>query len=137
MGACRWPSVSVLRQRLLPPAAPQLTPPQGLVKSNARADQQLGVILLSEIFRTSPERRRECLYYLALGNYRLGNYSEARRYNDRLLEAEPANLQAADLRSMIDDRVAREGLVGVAIVGGVAVAGVVGGILLRNLGRKR
>lgn len=111
---------------------------QGLVKSNTRSDQQLGVMLLSEIFRTSPERRRECLYYLALGNYKLGNYGEARRYNDLLLEKEPANLQATNLRSLIDDKVAKEGLVGVAIVSGVAVvAGIVGGVLLRNLGRKR
>jgi len=110
----------------------------GLVKSNTRADQQLGVVLLSEIFRTSPERRRECLYYLALGNFKLGNYGEARRYNDKLLENEPGNMQAQDLRALIDDKVAKEGLMGVAIIGSVAVAaGVLGGVLLRNLGRKR
>lgn len=95
-------------------------------------------MLLSEIFRTSPERRRECLYYLALGNYKLGNYAQARKYNDLLIENEPQNLQALNLRSLIDDKVAKEGLMGVAIVSGVAVAaGVIGGILLRNLGRKR
>ena len=95
-------------------------------------------MLLSEIFRTSPERRRECLYYLALGNYKLGNYGEARRYNDLLAEKEPGNLQAADLRTMIDNKVAKEGLMGVAIISGVAVAaGVIGGVLLRNIGRKR
>jgi fission 1 protein len=111
---------------------------QGLVKSNVRSDQHLGVMLLSEIFRTSPERRRECLYYLALGNYKLGNYGEARRYNDLLLEKEPANLQASNLGTLIDDKVAKEGLMGVAIISGVAVAaGVIGGVLLRNLGRKR
>ncbi|KAK3391085.1 hypothetical protein B0H63DRAFT_467227 [Podospora didyma] len=109
----------------------------GLVKSNTRPDQHLGVMLLSEIFRTSPERRRECLYYLALGNYKLGNYGEARRYNDLLLDKEPTNLQASNLRTLIDDKVAREGLVGVAIVSGVAVAaGLIGGFLLRNV-RKR
>ncbi|KAI1828128.1 mitochondria fission 1 protein [Xylaria intraflava] len=108
----------------------------GLVKSNARNDQHTGVRLLSEIFRVAPERRRECLYYLALGNYKLGNYGEARRYNDLLLEKEPANLQAADLRRLIDDKVTREGLMGVAIISGVAIAaGVVGGILFR--GRRR
>ncbi|EAT86955.2 hypothetical protein SNOG_05891 [Parastagonospora nodorum SN15] len=58
----------------------------GLIKSNSRPDQQEGVRLLSEIFRNSRERRRECLYYLALGNYKLGNYAEARRYNELLLE---------------------------------------------------
>lgn len=112
--------------------------PQGLVKSNRRDDQQLGVMLLSEIFRTSPERRRECLFYLALGNFKLGNYAEARRYNDLLLQKEPANMQANDLSALIDDKVAKEGLMGVAIVSGLAVAaGVVGGVLFRNLGRKR
>lgn len=110
----------------------------GLVKSNARADQQNGVMLLSEIFRTSPERRRECLYYLALGNYKLGNYADARRYNDLLLDKEPTNQQATNLRTLIDDKVAKEGLLGAAIIGGVAVAAsVVGGMLIRNLGRKR
>ncbi|KXJ95251.1 mitochondria fission 1 protein [Microdochium bolleyi] len=108
----------------------------GLVKSNSRNDQQQGVRLLSEIFRVSPERRRECLYYLALGNYKLGNYADARRYNDLLLDKEPANLQAADLRRLIDDKVAKEGLMGVAIISGVAIAaGVVGGILFK--GRRR
>ncbi|KAI0457810.1 mitochondria fission 1 protein [Xylaria acuta] len=105
----------------------------GLVKSNSRNNQQTGVRLLSEIFRVAPERRRECLYYLALGNYKLGNYGEARRYNDLLLEKEPANLQAADLRRLIDDKVTKEGLMGVAIISGVAIAaGVVGGILFRS-----
>ncbi|KAI9830931.1 MAG: mitochondrial membrane protein [Sarea resinae] len=105
----------------------------GLIKSNLRDEQQEGVRLLSDIFRSSPERRRECLYYLALGNYKLGNYAEARRYNELLLDYEPANLQAGSLRSLIDDKVAKEGMMGVAILGGVAVvAGVVGGMLFRG-----
>lgn len=92
---------------------------------------------LSEIFRLSPERRRECLYYLALGNYKLGNYGEARRYNDLLLDKEPANLQAANLRQLIDDKVAKEGLMGVAILSGVGIAaGVVGAFILRNARRR-
>jgi fission 1 protein len=94
------------------------------------------VRLLSEIFRNSRERRRECLYYLALGNYKLGNYAEARRYNELLLELEPANLQAGSLKGLIDEKVAKEGLVGAAIVGGLVVAaGVVGSMMMRT--RKR
>ncbi|KAJ5168485.1 uncharacterized protein N7482_004079 [Penicillium canariense] len=109
----------------------------GLIKSNIRSDQQEGVRLLSEIFRGAPERRRECLYYLALGNYKLGNYGEARRYNDLLLEKEPANLQAASLGSLIDDKVAKEGLMGIAIVGGLAVAaGVVGSLIVKGARRR-
>lgn len=114
-----------------------LIPSQGLIKSTTRQDQQEGVRLLSDIFRTAPERRRECLYYLALGNYKLGNYAEARRYNDLLLDKEPANMQAASLRSLIDDRVAKEGLMGVAILSGVAIAaGVVGGMIFKGVGRR-
>jgi len=110
----------------------------GLIKSSSRNEQQEGVRLLSEIFRASPERRRECLYYLALGHYKLGNYAEARRYNDLLMDLEPANMQAASLKGLIEDRVQREGLVGVAIVGGLAVAaGVVGSLLFKGAGRKR
>merc|ERR1711964_573320 len=109
----------------------------GLIKSNTRDDQQEGVRLLSDIFRTSPERRRECLYYLALGNYKLGNYAEARRYNDLLLDKEPANLQASSLRGLIDDKVAKEGLMGVAILSVVAIAaGVVGGMIFKGMGRR-
>lgn len=110
---------------------------QGLIKSNQRSEQQLGVQLLSDIFKTTPERRRECLYYLALGNYKLGNYAEARRYNDLLLEKEPGNLQASSLRQLIDDKVSKEGLMGIAIVGGVAVAaGILGSMIMRGSRRR-
>ena len=102
-----------------------------------RNEQQEGVRLLSEITRTAPERRRECLYYLALGNYKLGNYAEARRYNDILLDHEPTNMQAGSLRGLIDDKVAKEGMVGVAIVGGLAVAaGIVGGMIFKGARRR-
>lgn len=35
----------------------------------------------ADIYRTEPTRRRECLYFLAVGHYKLGNFGEARRYN--------------------------------------------------------
>ena len=85
----------------------------------------------------SPDRRRECLYYLALGHWKLGNFAEARRYNDLLLDLEPANMQARSLGGLIEERVQREGLVGVAIVGGLAVAAAGIGALLMRGTRKR
>jgi mitochondrial fission 1 protein len=73
-----------------------------------------------------------------LGNFKLGNYAEARRYNDLLLDKEPNNLQAASLRTLIDDKVAKEGMMGVAIVGGIAVAaGIVGGLIMKSSKRGR
>jgi len=75
----------------------------GLVKSPRREDHLEGVKLLqgvhryfdppvyfrertytravAEIYRAEPARRRECLYYLALGHYKMGNYDDAKRFN--------------------------------------------------------
>ncbi|KAI9197454.1 uncharacterized protein BJ171DRAFT_519577 [Polychytrium aggregatum] len=90
-----------------------------LVRSKSKSDQLRGVSLLADIYRETPSRRRECLYYLALGEYKLGNYRNARKYNDNLLNLEPKNSQALALRQTIDERVRKDGIVGVAIVGGV------------------
>jgi len=110
----------------------------GLIKSDKAADQRYGIKLLTEIFREAPERRRECLYYLALGNYKLGNYAEARRYNDLLLDKENQNMQAQSLKGLIEDKVAREGMIGVAILSGaVLTAGVLVSFLLRGVSKRR
>lgn len=54
-----------------------------------------------------------------------------------LLDKEPANLQASSLRGLIDDKVAKEGLMGVAILSGVAIAaGVVGGMIFRGVKKR-
>ena len=41
----------------------------------------VAMLLCAELYRAEPGRRRECLYYLALGHYKMGNYEEARRFN--------------------------------------------------------
>jgi len=75
----------------------------GLVKSPVHEHQVEGVKLLQgervdcvlfsairifislcdviEIYRHEPLRRRECLYYLALGYYKMGNFEEASKFN--------------------------------------------------------
>ncbi|KIY63511.1 mitochondrial fission 1 protein [Cylindrobasidium torrendii FP15055 ss-10] len=92
----------------------------GLVKSPVREHQVEGVKLLQDLYRAEPSRRRECLYYLALGHYKMGNFDEARKFNGLLLEKEPANMQAQSLSTLIDRGVTREGYIGMALVGGVA-----------------
>lgn len=37
----------------------------------------------TDIYRTEPPRRRECLYYIALGHFKLQNYEEAKKYNGK------------------------------------------------------
>ncbi|TCD61775.1 mitochondrial membrane protein [Steccherinum ochraceum] len=97
----------------------------GLVKSPVKDDQVEGVKLLGELYRNEPARRRECLYYLALGHYKLGNYEQARRFNDLLLGKEPTNLQAQSLASLIERKVTQEGYIGMAIAGGAAALGTI------------
>ncbi|TFK25625.1 mitochondrial fission 1 protein [Coprinopsis marcescibilis] len=101
----------------------------GLVKSPIREHQVDGVRLLQDIYRTEPTRRRECLYYMALGHYKMGNYEEAKKFNALLLEKEPLNLQAQSLSQVIEQKVARgmklQGYIGMAIVGGAAALGAI------------
>ncbi|ORX74687.1 mitochondrial fission 1 protein [Linderina pennispora] len=105
----------------------------GLVKSSARHEQELGVQLLHEIHKEFPERKRECMYYLALGYYKMGEYGSARAFNEQLLALEPQNKQAMSLRSVIDHKVSQEGLLGMAMTGGVvALAGVVAAVLFKR-----
>ncbi|KAF8909410.1 hypothetical protein CPB84DRAFT_1766067 [Gymnopilus junonius] len=105
----------------------------GLVKSPIREHQVDGVRLFQDIYRAEPTRRRECLYYLALGHYKMGNFEEARKFNALLLEKEPTNLQAQSLSQLIEKGAARDGYIGMALVGGVAALGtlVVAGLIRR------
>lgn len=54
-----------------------------------------------------PDRSRECLYYLAVGYYRLENYSDAKKFAEVLLRHEPGNLQAKSLLDRINAQVAK------------------------------
>ena len=89
----------------------------------------------SDIYEHEPKRRRECLYYLALGHYKLKNYTESKKFTSKLLEKEPNNMQALSLNQIIDKDVQKEGLIGMALAGG-AVA-VIGGITIAALQRLR
>ena len=82
------------------------------------------------------ERRRDCFYFIAVGYYRLGEYGQAREYVEHLLKKEPNNQQAKRLLLNIEEKVKRDGLVGMAVVGGAVAAGV-GLLTLLSKLRKR
>ncbi|CAM0138321.1 Mitochondrial fission 1 protein [Umbelopsis sp. WA50703] len=105
----------------------------GLIKSKRSMDIENGVRLLTEIYQSAPERRRECLYYLALGHYKMSNFIEAKKFNQQLLMHEPKNSQALELNKLIDEKVSREGVIGLAIVGSIAA---VGAMVVASLVRK-
>ncbi|EKD03028.1 fission-related protein [Trichosporon asahii var. asahii CBS 8904] len=90
-----------------------------------------------EIYSASPSHRRECTYYIAVGYYKLRNYTYARKFNDLLLAVEPENMQAQSLRQLIDRAVARDGYIGMGILAGAtAITGIVAAALIKRATRK-
>lgn len=100
-----------------------------LVRSKYSGDIRKGLILLEELFHTDKEEsKRDYLYYLAIGNARIKEYNKALHYVRGFLQIEPGNHQVHDLEVVIKKRMEKEGLVGVALAGGLVLglAGVVG-----------
>lgn len=54
---------------------------------------------ITEIYRSDPPRRRECLYYLSLGHFKMGNFDEARRFNGKFLRPKHSHDHNELLRS--------------------------------------
>ena len=94
-----------------------------LIRSRYAADIRRGVVLLEDLFQNGdPTAKRDYLYYLAFGHAKLKNYSEALKLVSKFLSIEPTNRQAQELQGYIKDKMKKEGLMGMAIVGGAALA---------------
>lgn len=92
-----------------------------LVRSKYPADIKKGIFLLEDLFskKTDEHERRDCLYYLAVGNARIKEYSKALSYVRKFLEIEPGNVQVHQLEILIQKKMEKEGLIGMAVAGGV------------------
>lgn len=101
-----------------------------LIKSNQLKDQRLGVKILTDFFKDSPEKRMECLYYLTIGTFKIGDYADSRKYIDTLLRNDPGNQQALDLKKKIESKIETDGLIGIGIVSGVVAIGAIAASLL-------
>ncbi|XP_044743026.1 mitochondrial fission 1 protein [Chrysoperla carnea] len=98
-----------------------------LVRSKYPADIKKGIILLEELFKNHTEGKRDYLYFLAVGNARIKEYSVALQYVRGFLHIEPGNQQVLALETHIKKRMEKEGLVGIAVVSGIVLA--VGGLV--------
>ncbi|KAF7230237.1 mitochondrial fission 1 protein [Nothobranchius furzeri] len=97
-----------------------------LIRSKYSEDIRKGIVLLEElVHKSSKDDSRDFLFYLAVANYRLKEYEKALKYIRTLLKNEPGNKQALELEKLIDKAMKKDGLVGMAIVGGIGL-GVVG-----------
>ncbi|KAM8972602.1 mitochondrial fission 1 protein [Pelodytes ibericus] len=100
-----------------------------LVRSKYTDDIHKGVIFLEELLsKGTKEEQRDYLFYLSVAHYRLKKYESALKYVRNLLKNEPKNSQALELEKIIEKTMKKDGLVGIAIVSGMAlgVAGLAG-----------
>lgn len=110
-----------------------------------------GIVFLEELSLRHAEGNRDYIYYLAVGNARIGNYSLALRYLKAFLLVEPNNIQVLTLevsythemsnllflelsrivlpifQDFVTKKMQREGLVGFAVASGAAL--VLGGLV--------
>lgn len=107
----------------------------GLLKTDRVPAQKKALDLLATVYRDAPSLRREALYYMALGSVKLGEFTNARKYAESLLEKEPDNTQFKALKKAIDDQVTQDGLIGLGIAGGVLAIGL--GVMGALMRRKR
>ncbi|CAI5760130.1 unnamed protein product [Candida verbasci] len=107
----------------------------GLIKSNNHKYQQNGIAILIELHKLEPTMQREILYYLSLGSFKLGDYSNAKRYIETLIKREPDNLQAKHLLNEINDKITQDGLMGLGITAGAIAVGI--GIVTAFMTKKR
>ncbi|CAL5437992.1 unnamed protein product [Camellia sinensis] len=111
-----------------------------LVHSKRPEDMQRGIAMLEASLAgiSSPLQMRENLYLLAVGYYRSGDYSRSRQLVDRCLEIAPDWRQAETLKKAIEDRIKKDGVIGIGIAAtAVTAVGVLAGGLAAALSRKK
>ncbi|XP_054718285.1 mitochondrial fission 1 protein-like [Uloborus diversus] len=94
-----------------------------LIRSKYAADIRRGVVLLEDLFHNGDAAaKRDYLYYLAVGHTKLKDYNQALKLISKFLSIEPTNRQAQELQKFVKEKMKKEGLIGMAIVGGAALA---------------
>ncbi|KAJ6831489.1 mitochondrial fission 1 protein A-like [Iris pallida] len=100
-----------------------------LVHSRQPEDVNRGIAMLEATLSNSnsPLQTREKLYLLAVGHYRNGDYPRSRQLLERCLEIAPDWRQALSLKKMVEEKIAKDGVIGIGIAA-TAVGLLVGGI---------
>uniref|UniRef100_A0A0V0HJ19 Putative ovule protein n=1 Tax=Solanum chacoense TaxID=4108 RepID=A0A0V0HJ19_SOLCH len=84
---------------------------------------------------SSPLQQREKLYLLAVGYYRSGEYSRSRELTVQCLEIAPDWRQALSLKKAIEDRITKDGVIGIGIT--VTTIGLIAGGIIASLVRRK
>jgi len=108
-----------------------------LIRSH-NEDVKIGITILEGLLKRDTEDipKRDYVYYLAVAHTRIKEYDRALAYIDLLLNAESHNRQAIELKSAIEKRMKKDGLLGLVVLGlggGVALAaGLIATTILRR-----
>ncbi|XP_073147234.1 mitochondrial fission 1 protein A-like [Henckelia pumila] len=107
-----------------------------LVHGRQPEDVQRGIAMLEASLTNtnSPLQKREKLYLLAVGYYRSGDYSRSRQLLDQCLEIAPDWRQALSLKKTVEDRITKDGVIGMGIT--ATAVGLLAGGLAAALARK-
>ncbi|XP_077241661.1 mitochondrial fission 1 protein A-like [Tasmannia lanceolata] len=111
-----------------------------LVHSRQPEDVQRGIAMLEASLDTSnsPLQTREKLYLLAVGHYRGGDYSRSRQLAEECLQIAPDWRQAQSLKKLIEDKIAKDGVIGIGIAAtAVTAVGLLAGGIVAALVRKK
>ncbi|KAM7497092.1 hypothetical protein LguiA_021506 [Lonicera macranthoides] len=108
-----------------------------LVHSKRPEDVQRGIAMLEASLANpgSPLQLREKIYLLAIGHYRSGDYSRSRQLVERCLEIAPDWRQALTLKKAIEDRITKDGVIGIGIA--ATAVGLIAGGIAAALSRKK
>lgn len=108
-----------------------------LVHSREAADVQRGIAMLEASLdvNSSPQQKREKLYLLAVGYFRSGDYARSRQLVEYCLEIAPDWRQALTLKKTIEQKIKKDGVIGIGIA--TTAAGLVVGGMAAALARKK
>nr|CAB3246341.1 mitochondrial fission 1 protein-like [Phallusia mammillata] len=97
-----------------------------LVRSPYADDWKTGFELLKKLYDIGDDHaKRDYLYYMAIAKFKMKKYDDALEYCQAILKVQPQNHQVKQLKAYIESKMKKEGLLGMAVIGG---AGLVLGI---------
>jgi fission 1 protein len=99
-----------------------------LVRSKNQNNIKTGLNMFKNLFDDTKDEdvKRDALYYMAIAEAKMKNYEPAIKYLKTILSVQTNNEQVKDLYVEINNRMKKDGLIGLGIVGGAAAVGLVG-----------
>jgi mitochondrial fission 1 protein len=99
-----------------------------LIRSREKNHITEGLNLFQNLFAKTHDEdiKRDSLYYMAIGQAKLGNYEQSLKYLQTILNIQPTNDQVREMYTEVNKRMKRDGLIGMGIVGSAALVGFFG-----------